>query len=100
MPDVGISLEKVKQFWHSQVHDPEKWAMNTAGMASPTYAIELSDINVVHVMRNLTNLAGFCKIKAIASCRALCWFYLFDAQFWRVHGNMKNGWWTLGLHYV
>ncbi|KAL3637904.1 hypothetical protein CASFOL_018352 [Castilleja foliolosa] len=24
----AISVEKIKAFWHSQVHDPEKWELN------------------------------------------------------------------------
>ncbi|KAK9203842.1 hypothetical protein WN943_014099 [Citrus x changshan-huyou] len=28
MADSVVSLEKVKAFWHSQVHDEEKWALN------------------------------------------------------------------------
>ncbi|PSS07987.1 Mitochondrial import receptor subunit like [Actinidia chinensis var. chinensis] len=28
MADSVISMEKVKAFWHSQVHDEEKWALN------------------------------------------------------------------------
>ncbi|XP_057952877.1 mitochondrial import receptor subunit TOM5 homolog [Malania oleifera] len=28
MADSVIPLEKLKAFWHSQVHDEEKWALN------------------------------------------------------------------------
>lgn len=28
MADKGISLDRIKAFWHSQVHDPEKWDAN------------------------------------------------------------------------
>ncbi|KAJ8448872.1 hypothetical protein Cgig2_030728 [Carnegiea gigantea] len=28
MADFPISMEKIKQFWHSQVHDESKWDMN------------------------------------------------------------------------
>ncbi|WRX18120.1 hypothetical protein QQP08_010607 [Theobroma cacao] len=28
MADPVISIDKVKAFWHSQVHDEEKWALN------------------------------------------------------------------------
>ncbi|XP_052179517.1 mitochondrial import receptor subunit TOM5 homolog [Diospyros lotus] len=28
MADAVISMEKLKAFWHSQVHDEEKWALN------------------------------------------------------------------------
>ncbi|GFZ07690.1 Mitochondrial import receptor subunit like [Actinidia chinensis var. chinensis] len=28
MADAVISMEKIKAFWHSQVHDDEKWALN------------------------------------------------------------------------
>ncbi|GKV41311.1 hypothetical protein SLEP1_g48860 [Rubroshorea leprosula] len=28
MANSTISLEKVKSFWHSMVHDEEKWAVN------------------------------------------------------------------------
>ncbi|KAJ8752762.1 hypothetical protein K2173_007072 [Erythroxylum novogranatense] len=28
MADTTIALEKLKAFWHSQVHDEEKWALN------------------------------------------------------------------------
>ncbi|KAK9267026.1 hypothetical protein L1049_025295 [Liquidambar formosana] len=28
MADTAISVEKLKAFWHSQVHDEEKWALN------------------------------------------------------------------------
>ncbi|KAF8378580.1 hypothetical protein HHK36_029926 [Tetracentron sinense] len=28
MADTVISMEKLKEFWHSQVHDEEKWALN------------------------------------------------------------------------
>ncbi|XP_057805038.1 mitochondrial import receptor subunit TOM5 homolog [Salvia miltiorrhiza] len=28
MADKVISLDSIKAFWHSQVHDPEKWDHN------------------------------------------------------------------------
>ncbi|XP_051137905.1 mitochondrial import receptor subunit TOM5 homolog isoform X1 [Andrographis paniculata] len=28
MADKVISVENMKAFWHSQVHDPEKWDLN------------------------------------------------------------------------
>lgn len=28
MAKSAISVEKIKDFWHSQVHDEEKWAFN------------------------------------------------------------------------
>ncbi|XP_047338958.1 mitochondrial import receptor subunit TOM5 homolog [Impatiens glandulifera] len=28
MAQTVISVEKIKSFWHSQVHDEEKWAVN------------------------------------------------------------------------
>ncbi|KAK9198762.1 hypothetical protein WN944_013948 [Citrus x changshan-huyou] len=34
MADSVVSLEKVKAFWHSQVHDEEKWALNAVRFLS------------------------------------------------------------------
>ncbi|XP_073124006.1 mitochondrial import receptor subunit TOM5 homolog [Henckelia pumila] len=28
MADRLLSVEDIKAFWHSQVHDPEKWELN------------------------------------------------------------------------
>ncbi|KAL3824740.1 hypothetical protein ACJIZ3_020769 [Penstemon smallii] len=28
MADKLIAVEKIKAFWHSQVHDPDKWDLN------------------------------------------------------------------------
>ncbi|KAG5223462.1 mitochondrial import receptor [Salix suchowensis] len=28
MADSSVSIDKLKAFWHSQVHDEEKWALN------------------------------------------------------------------------
>ncbi|KAJ6868706.1 mitochondrial import receptor subunit TOM5 [Populus alba x Populus x berolinensis] len=28
MADSSVSTDKIKAFWHSQVHDEEKWALN------------------------------------------------------------------------
>lgn len=28
MADLPISVDSLKRFWHSQVHDPDKWAFN------------------------------------------------------------------------
>ncbi|XP_019058622.1 PREDICTED: mitochondrial import receptor subunit TOM5 homolog [Tarenaya hassleriana] len=28
MADTVVSIDKLKAFWHSQVHDEEKWALN------------------------------------------------------------------------
>lgn len=28
MADSVLSVEKIKEFWHSQFHDEEKWALN------------------------------------------------------------------------
>ncbi|KMS97807.1 hypothetical protein BVRB_5g123690 [Beta vulgaris subsp. vulgaris] len=28
MADIPISIDNLKRIWHSQVHDPEKWAFN------------------------------------------------------------------------
>ncbi|KAJ6875233.1 mitochondrial import receptor subunit TOM5 [Populus alba x Populus x berolinensis] len=28
MADSSVSTDKLKAFWHSQVHDEEKWALN------------------------------------------------------------------------
>ncbi|CAO2818475.1 unnamed protein product [Amaranthus hypochondriacus] len=28
MADIPISMDKIKQFWNSQVQNPDKWAFN------------------------------------------------------------------------
>ncbi|KAL8457613.1 hypothetical protein ACS0TY_034658 [Phlomoides rotata] len=28
MADKAVSLDSIKAFWHSQVHDPDKWDLN------------------------------------------------------------------------
>ncbi|KAJ6970256.1 mitochondrial import receptor subunit TOM5 [Populus alba x Populus x berolinensis] len=40
MADSSVSTDKLKAFWHSQVHDEEKWALN---MEQPTLGETNSD---------------------------------------------------------
>uniref|UniRef100_A0A6N2LGY5 Uncharacterized protein n=1 Tax=Salix viminalis TaxID=40686 RepID=A0A6N2LGY5_SALVM len=44
MADSSVSIDKLKAFWHSQVHDEEKWALN---MEQPTLGETNSDEFVV-----------------------------------------------------
>ncbi|KAL2935355.1 Mitochondrial import receptor subunit TOM5-like protein [Bienertia sinuspersici] len=35
MAEIPISVDSLKRFWNSQVHDPEKWAFNMVILAFP-----------------------------------------------------------------
>lgn len=37
MADSSVSIDKLKAFWHSQVHDEEKWALNMVHSLSKTH---------------------------------------------------------------
>lgn len=42
MADAVISVEKIKAFYHSQVHDPDKWDLNKVILYSSPFLFLLS----------------------------------------------------------